>query len=88
MPARQRVVHSWRELGGALAQWAFPSRKAVRHFEEIFGHFHSVPFAVSFSSARASLYFLLQALKLPPGSEVLLSGLNYPGIPDVVRLSG
>lgn len=60
----------------------------VKEFEDQFAQYIGVPYAVAFSSARAGLYFVLEALSCQAGDEVLVPAYTFFSVPVVVILAG
>jgi dTDP-4-amino-4,6-dideoxygalactose transaminase len=61
---------------------------AIGELEQRFAEFTGVPDAVAVPSGRAGLRFILSALQLEPGSEVICSAFGYPVVPHLVRSLG
>jgi dTDP-4-amino-4,6-dideoxygalactose transaminase len=61
---------------------------AIGKLERRFAQFTGVPDAVAVPSGRAGLRFILSALQLEPGSEVICSAFGYPVVPHLVRSLG
>jgi perosamine synthetase len=76
-----------RALGLLLKQGTGPGR-LVEHFEHEFSSLHEFKGAVTCSYARMSLYYILQALKLPPDSEVIVTPITIHDIINIIILSG
>ena len=82
---RKRLDIAWSDFcyGGLRCFW--PSGGRSKHIESswsIDGH------AIVCLSVRTGFDLLLQALRLPKGSEVLMSALNVPGMMRVVEENG
>lgn len=88
---RTRLYLKNREILGALGLLLIRGTrhgKPVEHFEQVFSGRYGVQDAVSCSYARMALYFILKALKLPPGSEVIVTPITIHDIINVIFLSG
>lgn len=89
--ARQRIRLPPGWLGSALRGWLrgdLWDGEAVGAFERDFAAFTGVPDAVAVPSGRAGLRFLIEALQLPPGSEIICSAFGYPVVPHIARELG
>jgi perosamine synthetase len=89
--ARQRIhlpPGAWRR---AIAAWS-ASRlwegEASARFEAAFAESVGVEHAVAIPSGRAGLLFLMDALGLEPGAEVICCAFGYPVVPYLVRERG
>ncbi len=60
----------------------------IRRFEQAFAERLGVGDAVSASYGRVAFYYLLKALDLPPGGEVILPALTFWVVPEMVRVAG
>ena len=82
---RKRLDISWSDFcyGGFRCLWPGGGRsKRIESLWTIDGH------AIMCLSVRTGFDLLLQALRLPKGSEVLMSALNVPGMMRVVEENG
>ena len=61
---------------------------AVRKFEERFAQYHGVKNAISASYGRMAFYYILQALELPRGSEIIFPALTFWVVPEMARILG
>jgi len=61
---------------------------AIREFEQSFAAYHQRRHAVAASYGRMAFYYILKALELSPGSEVILPALTFWVIPEIVRVAG
>jgi perosamine synthetase len=61
---------------------------AIREFERAFADRVGVSDAVSASYGRMAFYYLLKALDLPPGGEMILPALTFWVVPEIVRVAG
>jgi perosamine synthetase len=50
---------------------------AIREFEERFAAYHGVRHAIATSYGRMAFYYILRALDLPRGSEILIPALTF-----------
>jgi dTDP-4-amino-4,6-dideoxygalactose transaminase len=60
----------------------------VEEFESAFGNRLGGLHAVSASYGRMAFYYILKAMSLPPGSEVVVPALTFWVIPEMVRVAG
>ena len=82
---RKRLDISWSDFCYGGLRWFWPGGGRSKHSESswsIDGH------AIVCLSVRTGFDLLLQALRLPKGSEVLMSALNVPGMMRVVEENG
>ena len=61
---------------------------AIREFEEKFAAYHGMPHAISASNGRMAFYYILRAMDLPPGSEVIFPALTFWVVPEIARVAG
>jgi dTDP-4-amino-4,6-dideoxygalactose transaminase len=61
---------------------------AVAQFEDAFARRLGGGQAVSCSYGRMAFYFILKALRLPPGSEIVIPALTFWVIPELARVAG
>jgi dTDP-4-amino-4,6-dideoxygalactose transaminase len=57
-------------------------------FESAFAARLGVPWAVATAYGRMAFYYLLKAMALPPGSEVVFPALTFWVMPEMARVSG
>jgi dTDP-4-amino-4,6-dideoxygalactose transaminase len=89
--ARQRIHLPPRAWRRALAAWrggGLWHGEATGRFEAAFARAVGVEQAVAIPSGRAGLLFLLEALELEPGAEVICCAFGYPVVPYLVRERG
>lgn len=73
---------------GAVVRGDLWEGDEIERLEASFADFIGVPAAAAIASARAGLRFLLEALELPQGSEVICSAFGYPVVPHIARSMG
>jgi len=61
---------------------------AIEEFEGAFSRLHGGGTAVSVSYGRMAFYFILRALNLAPGSEVIFPALTFWVVPEMARILG
>jgi len=82
LPETRAVIRRCR-LRGELIQGP-----EIRRFERAFADRVGVADAVSASYGRVAFYYLLKALDLPLGGEVILPALTFWVVPEMVRVAG
>ena len=88
MWVRRRFDIDWIDIAWASARCIVPTASAAdarRRLESAWAGDHD---AVACLSVRTGFDLLLRALALPPGSEVLMSALNVPGMFRIVKEYG
>ncbi|MGE5244740.1 MAG: DegT/DnrJ/EryC1/StrS family aminotransferase [Betaproteobacteria bacterium] len=72
------------------ARGEFIQGPQIAEFEAAFARRHGLEpaHAVSASYGRMAFYFILKALGLPPGSEVVLPALTFWVVPELARVAG
>jgi perosamine synthetase len=61
---------------------------AVNEFEEAFSRRHDQRAAIAASHGRMAFYYILKALQLPAGSEVVFPALTFWVVPEMARVLG
>ena len=61
---------------------------AVREFEERFAAYHYMDQAAAASFGRMAFYYILRALDLPSGSEIIFPALTFWVVPEMARRAG
>jgi perosamine synthetase len=61
---------------------------AIAEFEERFAAYHDMDHAVAASFGRMAFYYVLRALALPHGSEVIFPALTFWAVPEIARRAG
>ena len=61
---------------------------AIKEFENRFAEFHGMDHAVTASFGRMAFYYILRALDLPPGSEIIFPALTFWVVPEIARRAG
>lgn len=82
VPGDERIVIDAFRRGTAV------SGPAIGEFEARFAAYHGVRHAVAASYGRMACYYILRALDLAPGSEVIVPALTFWVIPEMVRRAG
>src|SRR5260221_10565432 len=62
----------------------------IREFEAVFAGRHGLPAASAITAAygRMAFYYILEALDLPPGSEIIFPSLTFWVVPELARGAG
>src|SRR5689334_5961627 len=61
---------------------------AVAEFEQEFAKFHHMEYATATSFGRMAFHYILLALNLPPGSEIIFPALTFWVVPEIARRNG
>ena len=61
---------------------------AVFEFEERFAAYHYMDHAIAASYGRMAFYYILRALNLPAGSELIFPALTFWVVPEIARRAG
>ncbi|GBC81173.1 GDP-perosamine synthase [bacterium HR10] len=79
---------AWRAAMRALLSGQGVRGPAIREFEERFAAYHGVRQAIAASYGRMAFYYILRALDLPEGSEILIPALTFWVVPEMARVAG
>src|SRR4029077_8807618 len=86
-----RVLPNTEEIvAGCKARGEFIQGPHIAQFEAAFAQRAGVPAAqaVAASYGRMAFYYLLKALDLPAGSEIVLPALTFWVVPELARVAG
>ena len=61
---------------------------AIAEYESRFAEYHGVQHAIAASFGRMACYYILRALELPAGSEIIFPALTFWVIPEIARHAG
>jgi perosamine synthetase len=61
---------------------------AIAELEQRFAEYHEMGHAVTASYGRMAFYYILRALELPPGSEIIFPALTFWVVPEMARRCG
>src|SRR5713226_8364004 len=61
---------------------------AIAEYESRFSEYHGMRHAISASFGRMACFYILRALDLPAGSEIIFPALTFWVIPDIARRAG
>jgi dTDP-4-amino-4,6-dideoxygalactose transaminase len=81
-PTTQQIVARCRERG------EFIRGPQVAAFEQAFAARLGLNHAIGTSYGRTAFYFILEALQLPRGSEIILPALTFWAVPELARAAG
>jgi perosamine synthetase len=77
-------------IAGCKARDEFIKGPHIAQFEAAFARRAGVPaaHAIAASYGRMAFYYVLKALDLPPGSEIILPALTFWVVPELARVAG
>lgn len=81
-PGDEKVVVAAFRRGEAV------SGPAIEAFEKEFAKFHRMEDATATSFGRMAFHYILRALNLPAGSEVIFPALTFWVVPEIARRNG
>ena len=76
------------EIVAAFRRGEAVAGPAVAEYEGRFAEYHGAAHAVATSFGRMACYYILRALDLPAGSEVLFPALTFWVVPEIARRAG
>ena len=77
-----------KEIVAAFRRGEAVEGPAIMEFEGRFGEYHRMEHAVSASFGRMACYYILRALELPAGSEIIFPALTFWVVPEIARRAG
>jgi dTDP-4-amino-4,6-dideoxygalactose transaminase len=84
-----RVVPDTEDIVARLkSRGEFIQGPAIAEFERAFERRAGTGTAVSASYGRMAFYYILKALDLPPGSEIVVPALTFWVVPELARVAG
>jgi dTDP-4-amino-4,6-dideoxygalactose transaminase len=86
-----RVLPNTEELiAGCKARGEFIQGPQIAEFEAAFARRHGLepPSAITAAYGRMAFYYILTALDLPPGSEIIFPSLTFWVVPELARVAG
>ncbi len=86
-----RVLPNTEELiAGCKARGEFIQGPQIAEFEAAFARRHGLdpPSAIAAAYGRIAFYYILKALDLPPGSEIIFPSLTFWVVPELARVAG
>lgn len=81
-PGDEKVVIAAFRRGEAV------SGPAIEEFENEFAKFHRMEYATATSFGRMAFHYILRALNLPAGSEIIFPALTFWVVPEIARRNG
>ena len=82
LPGDEKIVVSAFKRGEAI------SGPAIEDFEGEFAKFHGMEHATAASFGRMAFHYILSALDLPRGSEIIFPALTFWVVPEIARRAG
>ncbi|HEY3128909.1 MAG TPA: DegT/DnrJ/EryC1/StrS aminotransferase family protein [Acidobacteriota bacterium] len=61
---------------------------SIQEFEQKFAAYHGIRYAITASYGRMAFYYILRALNLPAGSEIVFPALTFWVVPEIARVTG
>src|SRR5713101_7645506 len=61
---------------------------AIAEYENRFAAYHGMQHAITASFGRMAFYYILRALDLPAGSEIIFPALTFWVVPEIARRAG
>jgi dTDP-4-amino-4,6-dideoxygalactose transaminase len=86
-----RVLGNTEDIAaGCKARGEFIQGPQIAQFEAAFAarHGYQPGHAIAASYGRMAFYYILQALQLPPGSEIIMPALTFWVMPELARVAG
>src|SRR5215831_1014608 len=77
-----------KEIVAAFRRGEAVTGPAIAEFEQQFANYHYMEHAAGTSYGRMAFYYLLQALNLPYGSEIIFPALTFWAVPEMARQAG
>jgi dTDP-4-amino-4,6-dideoxygalactose transaminase len=75
-------------IAGCKARGEFIQGPQIAEFEDAFARRAGGGVAVAAAYGRAAFYYMLKALDLPPGSEIIFPALTFWVVPELARAAG
>src|SRR5437667_486601 len=82
LPGDEKVIVAAFRRGEAV------SGPAIAEFEGRFADYHDLEYATASSFGRMAFYYILRALDLPAGSEIIFPALTFWAVPEMARCAG
>src|SRR5919201_6486764 len=86
-----RVLDNTEEIAaGCKARGEFIQGPQIAQFEAAFARRHGLEpqAAITASYGRMAFYYILKALDLPPGSEIIFPSLTFWVVPELAKVAG
>lgn len=75
-------------IAGCKARDAFIQGPQIAEFEEAFARRAGGGTAIAAAYGRAAFFYMLRALELPPGAEIIFPSLTFWVVPELARAAG
>ncbi|MCS6816329.1 MAG: DegT/DnrJ/EryC1/StrS family aminotransferase [Blastocatellia bacterium] len=79
---------AWQRALKALLTGQGVRGPAIREFEQRFAAYHGLRHAIATSYGRMAFYYILRALELPEGSEILIPAVTFWVVPEMAQVAG
>jgi len=77
-----------KEIVAAFRRGEAVKGPAISEFAERFAAYHDMDYAIVASYGRMAFYYILRALSLPAGSEIIFPALTFWAVPEIARQAG
>jgi perosamine synthetase len=77
-----------KEIIAAFRRGEAVAGPAIGEFEERFAAYHYMDETIATSFGRMAFYYILRALDLPAGSEIIFPALTFWAVPEMARCAG
>ena len=77
-----------KEVVAAFRRGEAVNGPAIAEFERSFADYHGLDHAITATYGRMAFYYILRALQLPAGSEIIFPALTFWAIPEIARQAG
>ncbi|HYK22846.1 MAG TPA: aminotransferase class I/II-fold pyridoxal phosphate-dependent enzyme [Pyrinomonadaceae bacterium] len=77
-----------KEVVAAFRRGEAVNGPAIAEFERAFAAYHGMDHAIAASFGRMAFHYILRALDLPAGSEIVFPALTFWAVPEIARQSG
>src|SRR6266550_4541158 len=82
VPGDEKVIIAAFRQGEAV------SGPAIAEFEQRFADYHGMEYAIASSFGRMAFHYILRALDMPEGSEIIFPALTFWVVPEIARRAG
>jgi perosamine synthetase len=84
-----RVIPNTQELiAECKRRGEFVQGPQIAEFEQAFASYHGTGRAIATSYGRMAFYYIVKALDLPPGSEIIFPAMTFWVVPEMARVAG
>jgi perosamine synthetase len=77
-----------KEIIAAFRRGEAVAGPAIAEYEGRFAEYHAMEYATAASFGRMACYYILRALDLPAGSEIIFPALTFWVVPEIARRAG